>query len=83
MQAGLTPTADAWSATVAVMLAYQGFHVVLLFIVAGFVIARSWLGKLDCLYRAPLDNGALIWHYTVLQGVAIAAALHLVPIWMN
>ena len=80
--AGLDPTAHAWSATIAAMLAYQGLHAVVLVILALYLCARSWAGRLTPSSRATLDNCALIWHYTTLQGLAAAAAIHLMPMLM-
>ncbi|HEX7984362.1 MAG TPA: cytochrome c oxidase subunit I [Duganella sp.] len=77
--AGLDPTAHAWGATVAAMLAYQGLHVVLLFILACYLLARSWTGRLTPPGRATLDNCALVWHYATLQGLCIAAVLRWLP----
>jgi cytochrome c oxidase subunit I+III len=76
--AGLDPVASAWAATVAAMLAYQGLHAVLLAILAVYLWLRSWCGRLTERNRATLDNCALVWHYTTLQGLALAAALRLV-----
>jgi cytochrome c oxidase subunit I+III len=60
------------------MLAYQGLHAVLLAILAVYLWLRSWCGRLTERNRATLDNCALVWHYTTLQGLALAAALRLV-----
>jgi cytochrome c oxidase subunit I+III len=78
-RAGLDPTAQAWSATVAVMLAYQGFHVVVLALAGGYVLARSFAGRLSASSRGTLDNTALIWHYTTLQGCVAAFAVNVLP----
>lgn len=75
---GLDPVATAWGATVAAMLAYQGLHGVLLVILAMYLWLRSWNGRLAGPNRATLDNCALIWHYTAIQGIALAATLRLV-----
>jgi cytochrome c oxidase subunit I+III len=77
--AGLDPTAHAWGATVAAMLAYQGLHAVLLFILACYLLARSWTGRLTPAGRATLDNCALVWHYATLQGFFIAASVQWLP----
>jgi cytochrome c oxidase subunit I+III len=80
--AGLDPTAHAWGATIAAMLAYQGLHGLVLVILGLYLCARSWSGKLTSTSRATLDNCTLVWHYTTLQGLTAAAAIHLLPIWM-
>ncbi len=79
--AGLDPTGQAWGATVATLLAYQGLHVIALLIIGLYLCARAWCGHLTQSSRATLDNTALMWHYTTLQGVAAAVAIHLVP-WL-
>jgi cytochrome c oxidase subunit I+III len=81
--AGLDPTAHAWGATIAAMLAYQGLHAVVLVILALYLCARSWSGRLTAASRASLDNCALIWHYTTLQGLAAATAINLLPALMG
>ena len=79
--AGLAPTGQAWGATIAALLAYQGLHVIALLLIALYLCARAWCGHLTQSSRATLDNTALIWHYTTLQGVAGAVAIHAVP-WL-
>ncbi|MBC7726165.1 MAG: cbb3-type cytochrome c oxidase subunit I, partial [Microbacteriaceae bacterium] len=76
--AGLSPRANAWSATVAALLAWQGFHVAVLALMAGYLVARRFSGKLVPAQRATLDNIALFWQYALLQG-ALALA---VPQWL-
>ena len=73
--ARLAPTRDGWSASVAVLLAYQGLHVLLLGLVAPYLCARSWSGHLTEASQATLKNAALIWHYTTAQGLAAALLL--------
>jgi cytochrome c oxidase subunit I+III len=78
--AGLSPTANAWSATVAAMLAYQGFHVAVLLIMGLYVCARAWTGRLSSDARASLDNTALLWHYVTVQGLAGMGIIWLMPL---
>jgi cytochrome c oxidase subunit I+III len=78
--AGLSPTANGWSAAVAALLAWQGLHAVTLVLVAAYVLARSWRGRLTPASRATLDNAALIWHYTALQGVLLSCAVYAMPL---
>ena len=72
VQAGLLPRAQAWSATVAALLGWQGLHVGVLLLMGGYVLARSWSGRLSLRARATLDNTALLWHYVTVQGLAVA-----------
>jgi cytochrome c oxidase subunit I+III len=78
VEAGLDPVGHAWGATVAALLAYQGLHAVLLAILAPYLWARVRTGRLTAVNRATFDNCALVWHYTTLQAVALAAALRLI-----
>ncbi len=80
--AGLDPTRDGWSAAIGAMLAYQGLHVAAMAIVAFYLCARHWRGHVGTRSRATLDNTAMLWHYTSLQGIAIAALVHWLPRWM-
>ncbi|MBC7597869.1 MAG: cbb3-type cytochrome c oxidase subunit I [Polaromonas sp.] len=79
--AGLRPTANAWSATVAAMLAWQGFHVAVLLVMGLYVCARVWSGKLRVDARASLDNTALLWHYVTVQGLAGMGIIYLMPLF--
>ncbi|MGN1056037.1 MAG: cbb3-type cytochrome c oxidase subunit I [Comamonas sp.] len=75
-QTGLSPQADAWSAAVAVMLAYQGLHAVILLIAGGFLWSKSLSGHLHPLACATLDNVTLLW-----LALAMQAALCQIIIW--
>ncbi|QOL51293.1 cytochrome c oxidase subunit I [Massilia litorea] len=81
--AGLAPRTMAWSATIAALLSYQGLHVIVLALAGPYLAARAWSGRLSPASRATLDNTALIWHYTTLQGIALALAVHGVPLLME
>jgi cytochrome c oxidase subunit I+III len=79
LRAGLDPSSQASSATVAAMLSYQGLHVLVLLLIAPYLLARSGSGRLGVSSRATMDNSALIWHYTTIQGLVFAAAVNLLP----
>ncbi|MGX4642141.1 cytochrome c oxidase subunit I [Massilia sp. SYSU DXS3249] len=81
--ANLEPTSQAWSATIAAIVAYQGFHVVVLVLSGAYLAARAWSGRLTDRSRATFDNTALMWHYTTLQGIIGALAVHVVPLLME
>ncbi|WP_188381057.1 cytochrome c oxidase subunit I [Oxalicibacterium faecigallinarum] len=83
VQAGLTPTAQAWSAGVAVLVAYQGFHVVVLLLAGGYLLARSLAGHVTPTSHSTLDNVSLMWHYTTLQGVAAIFFINVLPRFMD
>ncbi|WP_240636006.1 cytochrome c oxidase subunit I [Caldimonas tepidiphila] len=83
LQAGLEPRARAWDATIASMLGYQGFHVGVLLMMAGFTLARSFAGRLAPDRRAAMDATAMMWHYVTLQGLVIAALVQFLPLVMD
>jgi cytochrome c oxidase subunit I+III len=81
--AGLEPTASAWGAAIAALLSYQGLHIVILAIAAPYLCLRAWRGHLGERSRATLDNIALIWHYTTLQGIAGMVLVQVLPLLME
>ncbi len=82
LQAGLAPSTHAWSATVGVMLGWQGFHMAVLGVMAIYLVARIACGHVTPRNRATLDNIALFWRYVMLQGIVIAALVQLLPGFM-
>ena len=82
MQAGLAPSHHAWGATVAALLGWQGLHAFVLLLMGGYVVAR-WPGRCVPDARATLDNTALMWHYTTVQGLAGMALVRMLPQWMG
>ena len=46
-----------------------------------YLAARAWSGRLAPDSRATLDNTSLLWHYTTLQGIALALAVQGLP-WL-
>ena len=83
LQAGLSPRANAWSATVAALLAWQGFHSAVLLVMGCYLLARSWAGRLRPDARSTLDNTALLWHGVVVQALASMALVRWLPAWMG
>lgn len=61
------------------MVSYQGLHVVVIALMAAYLVARLWSGKLAPDARATLDNTVLFWQYTALQGIATVALVQLLP----
>ncbi len=82
MEAGLSPKADAWNASIAALLAWKVFHALLLVLCAGVLLARSFHGHLRADARATLDNVALLWHYATVQAILGIAVLQWLPAWM-
>ena len=81
--AGLAPRSNAWSATVAALLAWQGFHVAVLGVMGAYLVARRWSGLLTQTRRATLDNVALFWQYSLLQGVLALVLVQWLPRWLG
>ncbi|MGA0572755.1 cbb3-type cytochrome c oxidase subunit I [Variovorax sp. VNK109] len=79
LAAGLSPRANAWSASVAALLAWQGFHVLIVLVMGGYVIARGIAGLLHEQARATIDNTWLMWLYMAGQGVAALMLVHMLP----
>jgi len=77
--AGLDPRAQGWSASVGMLLGYQAFHVAVLLLMGGYVLVRSWSGRLQPAARATIDNTAVMWHCVTAQGIIAALAVQLVP----
>jgi cytochrome c oxidase subunit I+III len=77
--AGLAPVRDAWSATVATLVAWQVFHAVVLVLMAGYAIARIAAGHVGPRSRATIDNVGLYWLGTMLQGALGVALVQLLP----
>lgn len=80
---GLDPASSAWAAAIAALAGYQGLHIVLLLVLAPYLALRAWRGHLGPRSRATLDNIALVWHYTTLQGIAAVAVVRLMPLVME
>jgi cytochrome c oxidase subunit I+III len=66
----LRPDAHSYAAVMYTLLAWQGLHVVLLALMAGYTIARSWAGLLSDARRVTFDNTRVMAWYTVAQGLA-------------
>jgi cytochrome c oxidase subunit I+III len=78
-RAGLDPDAQAWSATVATLLGYQGLHVLVLLAMGGLLLVRSWSGLLQPAARASLDNILPMACCVAAQGLLGALAVQLAP----
>jgi cytochrome c oxidase subunit I+III len=80
-RAGLDPTAQAWSATVSALLSWHGFNVGVLLFMGGYVLARSFSGRLQTTARATLDNSWLMWLGVTAQGLVGTGAVQLIGRW--
>ena len=78
-RAGLRPDADAHAAMVYMASLLQLELVLALVVMAGFAIARRLAGRLNRRRRVVFDNLALLWHYTVAQGLLGLLLVHGFP----
>jgi len=76
---GLRPDADAHAAMVFMTSLLQLQLVLALVVMAGFAIARRLAGLLNRRRRVVFDNLALLWHYTVAQGLVGLLLVHGFP----
>jgi len=83
LRAGLQPRAQAWSATVAGLLGWQGLHAAILLVMGLYLAARSAVGLLRTDARATLDNTALMWHYVTAQGMLGMGLVRMLPQWLG
>jgi len=81
--AGLNPSAEAWSATVAALLGLQGVHALALLLIGGYLIARALAGLVRPQARASIDCCALLWHWSTLQAWLLMAAVMGLPVLLN
>ncbi|MBV7486860.1 cbb3-type cytochrome c oxidase subunit I [Bordetella sp. BOR01] len=80
---GLRPQDSAYAAAVYAIAGLQGVLVIAVGFMSLFTSARSWAGKLAANRRACFDNTALLWHYTVVQGLVGALVVHGFPRWVG
>jgi len=68
---GPAPTVDAWTGTLAALVAYQGLHVVMLLVLAAYLGARILAGLVRPRQRNTWDNIRLLWGWCCVQGVLV------------
>jgi len=76
---GLRPQDSAYAAAVYALAGLQGVLAVAVGFMSLFTAARAWAGRLAPDRRATFDNTALLWHYTVAQGLVAILAAHGFP----
>ncbi|MBL8286932.1 MAG: cbb3-type cytochrome c oxidase subunit I [Rubrivivax sp.] len=81
--AALDPRAEAWSATVAAMLAFQGLCIAALVLMNAALIARAGSGRLGESARGGLDACALFGLGVLVQGLLLEAAVQGLPLLLN
>jgi cytochrome c oxidase subunit I+III len=78
-RAGFRPDVDAHGALAYMASCLQVQLVLALVVMAGFTIARCLAGMLSRRRRVVFDNLALLWHYTVAQGLFGLLLVHGFP----
>ncbi|MGH8167759.1 MAG: cytochrome c oxidase subunit 3, partial [Woeseiaceae bacterium] len=73
----IRPEPHAFGAMTHAFLYWQALHVVLAVIMATYVLARLWSGKIDARRRATFDHARLLWHYMSAQALVILAVQQL------
>ncbi|NUB06952.1 cytochrome c oxidase subunit I [Azospirillum sp. Vi22] len=76
---GLVASESAYGAIVYMLASWQVFHVVILVLMTGFTLARSFAGRLHARRRVTFDNVMLVWLYTCGQGIVSLLLVHLFP----
>jgi cytochrome c oxidase subunit I+III len=76
---GLSPTESSYGAVVFMAVGLQAFFVIIIVSMALYTLARAGAGLLNRERRVTFDNTMLFWHYTVAQGLAALALVHLFP----
>jgi cytochrome c oxidase subunit I+III len=77
--AGLEAPASAYGAIVYAILSYQGLHIALILVMAGYVAARVIARKVALNRLVTVENVTLFWSYTVGQGLLGLFIVHLLP----
>jgi cytochrome c oxidase subunit I+III len=83
VNADLSPRGNAWSATVAVLLAWQVLHAVVLVAMGGYLIARTCAGLLTPHCHATRDNVVLFWCSCATQGLVATIVVGQLPSWLG
>ncbi|KRC86103.1 cytochrome c oxidase subunit 1 [compost metagenome] len=78
-QTGLRPQASAYAAAVYAVAGLQAAFAALAAMMGLFTVARSMAGRLSATRRAAFDTTMMMWQYTVAQGLAGLALVHVFP----
>jgi cytochrome c oxidase subunit I+III len=76
---GLTPSSNAYGASVYMAVVLFGQLAFAVVILGGYVVARHVRGRLDRERRVSFDNLALLFHYTVAQSLLGLVLVHGFP----
>ena len=82
LQAGLEPRANAWSATVAALLANAGLHALVIAFFAVFAWSRAHAGLLVPRHRVALDGLRLMAHASTVQALVTVIVVRSLPGWL-
>jgi cytochrome c oxidase subunit I+III len=76
MDSNLRPQLHGFAATAYTMVAWQGLHVFLLTLMAGYTLVRAWAGMIDAKRRNVFDNTRIMWYYSAAQGLIALLVMH-------
>ncbi|MGY6271334.1 cbb3-type cytochrome c oxidase subunit I [Achromobacter denitrificans] len=76
---GLRPQASAYAASVYALLGLQAAFAGVSILMGLFSLVRSFAGRLSAARSACFDNTAILWQYTVAQGMLTLGLLHVFP----
>jgi len=76
---GLRAEASSYGAAVYSITAFQGFFVATITVMGLYTVARWLTGRLTSVRRVTFENTMLLWHYTVVQGLAGLALVYGFP----
>jgi cytochrome c oxidase subunit I+III len=79
LSTGLRPTQSGYAAIVYMIIAYQGFHLAVLLVMALYALARCWRGLVAPDRLVTIENIGLFWLYACAQGATGLLVAHLAP----
>jgi cytochrome c oxidase subunit I+III len=76
LSTNIRPTDHGYGATMYTMVAWQGLHVTLLTLMAGFTLARTLAGYVDQVRRNTFDNTRIFWYFGAAQALVGLLVIH-------
>ena len=73
---GVRASDSGYGAVVFALVAWQGLHAVLLTLMGGYTLVRTWLGMIDANRRNVFDNTRIMWYYCAAQGLVALLVLN-------
>jgi cytochrome c oxidase subunit I+III len=76
MDTNLRPQLHGFASTSYTIVSWQGLHAVLLTLMGGYTLVRTWRGMIDANRRNVFDNTRIMWYYCAAQGLVALLVLH-------